>query len=150
MYLSILLSVDIFALFPVFTIINNASVNILVHILWTYIPILIGCVSRRDLYVYIYIIFFFFESAQAEEGQRERERERENPKQAFCPVQKDMGLDPTTMRSWPEPKSRVRRSASWATQALEEGSVRFTLKSAVYETSRYFISVPKLVFCLSF
>lgn len=48
MYLYILLLMDIFGLVPVFTIINNASLNILVHVLWTYMPISIGCVTRRD------------------------------------------------------------------------------------------------------
>ena len=41
---------------------------------------------------------------------RERERERENPKQA-----PDVGLDPMTLESRPELKSRVRHfgKASW-------------------------------------
>ena len=40
----------------------------------------------------------------AQEG--EREGERENPKQALC-WEPEVGLDPMTLRSWPEPKSRV-------------------------------------------
>ena len=42
--------------------------------------------------------------------QGERERERENPKQALgCQHRaRPGGLDPTTMRSCPEQKSRVR------------------------------------------
>ena len=45
---------------------------------------------------------------QAGEGQRERERE--NPK-------KDpLSAEPTTMRSWPEPISRVGHLTNWATQ----------------------------------
>lgn len=48
MCLSILLLMDIIGLFQAFTVINNVSVNILVHVLWIYVPISIGCVTRRD------------------------------------------------------------------------------------------------------
>ena len=45
----------------------------------------------------------------------ERERERENPKQsAQSPTR---GLIPQTGRSWPELRSRARRSTNWARQA---------------------------------
>ena len=40
-------------------------------------------------------------------GEGQRERERENLKQAACSVQSDTGLDPMTLGSGPELKSRV-------------------------------------------
>ena len=58
---------------------------------------------------------------QVGEGRRERERENENenPKQApWCQCRALCGTwTRETMRSWPELKSRVRRSTDWATQA---------------------------------
>ena len=68
---------------------------------------------------YIYIFFYLFlkclfifererEWVQAGEGQRERWRERIPSRLHAVSMEPDMGLDVTTVRSWPELKSRVR------------------------------------------
>ena len=43
------------------------------------------------------------------EGEAEEERERESQAGSMPSAEPDMGLDPMTARSWPEPKSRVRQ-----------------------------------------
>ena len=52
------------------------------------------------------------ERSRETEGRKgtERERERENHKQALI-MEPDAGLDPRSLRSRPEPKSRVGHSA---------------------------------------
>ena len=60
------------------------------------------------------------EQEREEAGERSRrERKTENPKQALCYQHGAWRCDsiPQTVRSWPEPKSRVRRLTDWATQA---------------------------------
>ena len=47
-------------------------------------------------------------------GDTERERERESSNR--LPVEPNTELDPRTLRSWPEPKSRASRLTDWATQ----------------------------------
>ena len=42
-------------------------------------------------------------------------------------VEPNMGLDPVTLGSWPEPKSRVRHSSDWATQAPHKDFFYFEL-----------------------
>ena len=66
---------------------------------------------------------YFWEREQAGEGQRERARERERERiksrlwlSAQSPMQ---GLNPRTVRSWRESRSRVRRLTDWATQVPE-------------------------------
>ena len=58
------------------------------------------------------------ERASGGHGQRERERERKRESQAgsMLIVEPKVCLNCTTLRSWPEPQSRVRRSANWVTQ----------------------------------
>ena len=46
---------------------------------------------------------------QRESGGAERERERDSQVGSTPSTEPDAGLDPTTVRSLPEPKSRVRR-----------------------------------------
>ena len=50
------------------------------------------------------------------ERQRETERERESQVGSTLIMEPNMGLNLTTVRSWPEPKSRVGHSTDWATQ----------------------------------
>ena len=57
------------------------------------------------------------EHARAEEGQRERRRERIPSRVCTVSPGPDVGLSLTTMRLWPELKSRVRCLTDWATQA---------------------------------
>ena len=81
------------------------------------------------------IIFFFFlrererERERARVGEGEREREKKNSKQAPYPVEADTGLDPTTVRPWTEPKSRVACLTDWATQAPLSIILRPNLKN---------------------
>ena len=46
-----------------------------------------------------------------------REGERESPVDSLLSEEPDVGLDPTILRSWPEPKSRVKCLTNWANQA---------------------------------
>ena len=50
------------------------------------------------------------------ERERERERERESWTGSMLIVEPDLGLDPTTLGSWLELKSRVGCSPDWTTQ----------------------------------
>ena len=43
-------------------------------------------------------------------GSRERRRERISSRLRAVGAEPDVGFDPTTARSWPEPKPRVGRS----------------------------------------
>ena len=72
--------------------------------------------SQADLSIYLSIYLF-----RGSEWRRGGEGERES-QAGFMPimdpdVRLNTGLKPMTMGSWPEPKSRVRRSMNWATQA---------------------------------
>ena len=85
------------------------------------------------------------------EREREREREKETERERRCPCEQERGRrwqlqagtvlsvqtlrwgsNSQTMRSWPEPKSRVRCLTDWATQAplsnLSNISKRISLK----------------------
>ena len=57
----------------------------------------------RDLFIYF----------RGEGTKERRKRISDSP----LNVELDMGLDPTTTRSWPEPKSRIRCFTNWASQA---------------------------------
>ena len=50
------------------------------------------------------------------ERERERERERESHIGFMLSMEPNMSLDTRILGSWPEPKSRVKHSADWATQ----------------------------------
>ena len=70
--------------------------------------------------------------------EREEERERENPKQAPSPAEPNMALDLTTLRSWPEPKSRVRHN-----QLSHSGALHFVfimIPSIMISQMKCFIS----------
>ena len=63
-------------------------------------------------------IYLFILRDRANRGGAEREEDRGSPAGSVLSVQSLMwGLNSWTMRSWPEPKSRVGRSTNWATQA---------------------------------
>ena len=69
--------------------------------------------------LWVCLFFFLFlerSRVQAGEGQRESEKERESQAGSTFNMEHDLGLDPTTLRSWPETKSGVRPSTDWATQ----------------------------------
>ena len=67
-------------------------------------------VHFHDFFLFLKDLFIYL--GENESGGSGRWRERENHKQP------DEELNPTTLRSWAEPKSRVRCSADWATQTL--------------------------------
>ena len=72
--------------------------------------ILFGTIVNGIIFYYLFIL---------REWACEQERaERENPKEVLhCQHGAwGRGPNPWTVRSWPEPKSRVRRLADWATQ----------------------------------
>ena len=71
-----------------------------------------------NLFKFIYLR----ETELVGEGQRERkregQRERENPKQDLCcHTEPNRGPKPSKLKSWSEPKPRVRCLSNWATQA---------------------------------
>ena len=81
---------------------------------------------RTLFFLSFFLSFFFFFLMFIHFWDREREREharvgegRDNPKQALCLSVQSLtwAWNPRTMRSWPEPKSRVSHSTDWATQA---------------------------------
>ena len=53
------------------------------------------------------------------------EGEGEKPKQSALSTEPEVGLDLMTLRSWPELKSRVGHSTSWATQTTPRISILF-------------------------
>ena len=60
------------------------------------------------------------EGERQHEWGRGRERERESQAGSTLPAQSlTWGSIPQTVRSWPEPKSRVRRLTDWATQVCQ-------------------------------
>lgn len=72
---------------------------------------------------FITAIFFkrFIYLFRAREREREHEwaeqRERESQAYSALSMELDMGFDPSTLRSGPEPKPRAGRPADFATQA---------------------------------
>ena len=64
--------------------------------------------------------FFFFERASewpsrggGQSGEGQRDRERQSQAGYTLSTEPDVGQDLTTLRSWPEPKSRVRHLTRW-------------------------------------
>ena len=73
------------------------------------------------LYLFIYLflkfIYLFWERVWTREGQREREGKRESQAGSTLSAQSPTrGLISWTVRSWPDPKPRVRRLTDWTTQ----------------------------------
>ena len=56
-------------------------------------------------------------------GGTEGEEKRESPAGSTLNAEPPLGLNPTTLRTWPEPKPRVGHSTDWATQAPLPGSL---------------------------
>ena len=74
-------------------------------------------------FVCLFCLFTYFERerereiTQHKQGRgKGRGRGRESQAGSTLSEEPDTDLDPTTMRSWPEPKPRVRRLTDWATQ----------------------------------
>ena len=59
--------------------------------------------SVLNTYKYFFLSFYLFIWEREHE---QREKDKQIPHGGW---RSDMGLDPTTLRSWPEPKSRVKR-----------------------------------------
>ena len=57
-------------------------------------------------------------------NRRRRGRERESQADSPLSAEFSVGLDLTTLRSWPEPKSRVRHLTVWVTQ-VPQGEILF-------------------------
>ena len=78
-----------------------------------------------SFFIYFKCLFIYFErererksvSKPAGERQRESERERIQSRLLAVSAGPHLGLDLTTVRSWPELKSRFGRLTDWATQA---------------------------------
>ena len=67
----------------------------------------------KDIICLAYALIFFLIEARGQ-GQNDRKRILRSSKLS---VEPDSRLDLMTLRSWPEPKSRVRGLTNWATQA---------------------------------
>ena len=81
------------------------------------------------LFLNVYLFIFERQRERETETERDRERERESQAGSMLPAQSPMwGLIWWTMRSWPEPNSRVRRLTEWATQAPLNCSLSMTTK----------------------
>lgn len=74
------------------------------------------CVLLSYILMVLKILFFLF-CFLFWEGVECRGRERESYTGSTPNMELDVGLDLTTLRSWPEPKLRVRPLTNWATQA---------------------------------
>ena len=72
------------------------------------------CFLLKFLKHYLYFREREKESIGRGEGQREMERESEAD--SLLSVEPDARLSPTTLRLWPEPKSRFRHLRDWITQ----------------------------------
>ena len=93
---------------------NNVAVNILGSF----------CVDRCFLFFFFSPpkIYLFILERERESMCKQGEGQREKEKQTPLNREADAGLDPRTLKSWPELKSRVRRLNDWATQApLDRG-----------------------------
>ena len=58
-------------------------------------------------YIYLFILRERERERAHEQREEQRKRESENSKQTALSAENDTGLDPTTLRSWPDPKSWV-------------------------------------------
>ena len=70
------------------------------YVLWNHY---FKCSWRVSIDYYYFLRFLFVWGGD----ERKRERERESQADTVLSMQPDMGLNLTTQRSWPEPKSRV-------------------------------------------
>ena len=90
---------------------------------------------------FLMFIYVFFERESLSGGGAEREKERESQAGYTLSTEPNTGLDFTTLRSWPEPKSRVRRLTNWATQTPPSGSFLkgVTLSTHSADHQKYYI-----------
>ena len=70
-----------------------------------------GC---EMLFTFLFLRFYLFVRTW---GRRGAEVMREGQADSTLSAEPHMGLNPGTLRSWPEPKSRVRCSVDWASGA---------------------------------
>ena len=101
----------------------------LLHMILVYI--LYMCICAHILFgCYFFLKICIFEMGEG----AEREGEREPQADSTVSTEPDTGLSLMTLRSWPEPKSRVSHLTNWATQAsaltaickkTTEGMIRF-------------------------
>ena len=69
------------------------------------------------LYFYLCFLKIYLFERECEWREGQRERETESQADSLLSTEPATGLDPTTLRSWPEPKSRVSHLTDWGTQA---------------------------------
>ena len=75
-------------------------------------------VDMKSVLFFFKFIYLFWEREREREREGERERERESQAGSGLWAQSLMwGSNPRTVRSWLEPKPRVRRVSDWATHA---------------------------------
>ena len=71
-------------------------------------------------FIYFFVCLFIWKRERERETERAQalggEGEGENLKETTLSAEPDVGLNLMTLRSWLEPKSRVRHSAEWAIQ----------------------------------
>ena len=67
-------------------------------------------------WIQVKLFFFFFREGSGAEEQRKGEGERESQTGSTPSTELDTGLDLTTLKSWPEPKSRVKCLTDWSSQ----------------------------------
>jgi len=86
-----------------------------------YLPTTFTPLSQACLWQSFILFFFSFilekEKVCVCKQGRGRGRERESQADSALSVEPDKGLDLTSLRSWPEPKSRAGCLTDWATQA---------------------------------
>ena len=68
-------------------------------------------------------------------GGAEKEGEREHQADSSLSAEPDMGLDPRTLRSWPEPKAGVRCLIHWATQGSSHVNIEMAFWILVWFTN---------------
>ena len=74
----------------------------------------------QSAYELLFLKIYLFEREREHKwGERQRVKERESQADLLN-AERDVGLDPRTLRSWPEPKPQVGCPTNWATQAPHE------------------------------
>ena len=73
---------------------------------------------KLDIYHSLLFVCFCFRMRERESSREaEWEGDRESQASSASSVEPNKGLNPTTLRSWPESKPTVRRTTNWANQA---------------------------------
>ena len=100
----------------------------------------------KKLFFNVYLFLRERERARVSEQAGEGQRERETESQAGCVLSAQsltQGLNPETMRSWPEPKPRTGCLTNWATWAPPE------LQYFKAHLRPSFISFPQILVCIT-